>query len=163
MTPAVAASAVIASELPIVTRMGTPTTTSSSGTRRKAPPAPTRPAAKPTPPATVAVSVRLYSRSSAGAATSGCGAGTNISTHASVTMSAKTMSSHISWIQSDAIAPAREVAAIARPPVAARRALTARRRPCAMTPETAAMKTCTIVIAATSLTSKPPMPSSGGT
>src|SRR2546428_499020 len=52
--PAVAASAVIASELPIVTRIGTPTTTRSSGTRRNAPPAPTRPAATPTPPETIA-------------------------------------------------------------------------------------------------------------
>src|SRR5438034_11668392 len=57
-------SAVMASELPIVTRIGTPTTTSSNGTSRNAPPAPTSPAPTPTLPHTVAVSGRLKRRGS---------------------------------------------------------------------------------------------------
>ena len=59
--PAVAASAVMASELPIVMRIGTPTTTMRSGTSRKAPPAPTRPAATPTPAQTTIAFGRLNS------------------------------------------------------------------------------------------------------
>src|SRR2546426_488608 len=53
--PAVAAIAVIPSELPIAIRTGTPTTTIRSGTSTNPPPAPTAPAASPTPPATTAV------------------------------------------------------------------------------------------------------------
>jgi hypothetical protein len=114
-------------------------------------------------PATATVRPALYCRSSAGVVTSGCGVGKNIITNAAVTISAKTRSSQLSSIQCDATAPAREPTAIATPPVTASRTLMARCRPCANTPEADATKTCTIVIAATDLTSRRPAPSSGGT
>jgi hypothetical protein len=53
--------------------------------------------------------------------------------------------------------------AIVTPPTQASRRFTARWRLCATTPERAATKTCTIVTAATDLTSSEPRPVSGGT
>ena len=88
----------MASELPIVTRIGTPTTTSSNGTSRNAPPAPTSPAPTPTLPHTVAVSGRLKRRGSPmgrdGAAAS---TGTIMSAPAAVTMRAKISSNQRSY------------------------------------------------------------------
>src|SRR5438128_1506818 len=161
-TPAVAAAAVIASEEPMVTRIGTPTTTSRSGINSQAPPAPTKPAATPTPPAMTAVREALYSLSSAGTPRSSGGSGRNIRPKAMATITAKMISSNESGTSLDATAPISDPAAMAAPPTRARRQFTARWRPWAIIPDTAATNTWTIETPATILTSNASKPSRGG-
>src|SRR5207247_2144590 len=108
------------------------------------------------------LSVPSDSRRLASAPSCAPGTAPRATTSAGLTISANTTRSQASGIQRDATAPASEPAAMATPPVAARRTLTARWRPWAMTPETTATKTWTMVIAATALTSSRPTPMSGG-
>ena len=161
-TPAVAASAVIASELPMVIRIGRPTTTMSSGTSRNAPPAPTRPAAVPTAAQTSSALGQLNVDLVGG--------------DRRVDRLGRDDEQRERGQRHDAEDEQQEpivdvlggdgagerAAAMVSPPSTARSRRTARRRRWTMKPDTAATKTCTIVTAATVLTSSAPTPSSGG-
>ena len=162
-TPAVAAIAVMPSELPMVTRTGMPTTTTRSGTSRNPPPAPTNPAARPTPPATTAIRSGLNLIVASAGAGSSSPPGSRIRTAPTVARIAKTTSSHVSSTHFDARAPTNEPAMPAKPPIMVSCKLIARCRRCARKPDTAATNTSAIVTPTTSLTASWPTPSSGGT
>src|SRR5882762_5179541 len=114
--PDEAATATIASELPIVTRIDTSTMTRKSGTSRNPPPAPTRPAARPMTPATPAARHRLKLTGASPSRAASPPAPTNTSAAAPVTMSAKTVSNARSLASFEARAPMNDPTAIAAPP-----------------------------------------------
>ena len=119
----------MASEVPMLSRIGMRSTPTSTGTRRNAPPAPMSPATKPTDPQRAITVTRLKATVARSSPAGGSAGEMNISGRAIVVMRAKMARSARPDTRDDRSAPSRDPTAIAGPPVRARPRCTSACRP----------------------------------